>query len=145
MGKVLDGGIDRHLSDLNFHDSSVSGLGCSLQYYTSRSTPVFICYLDLSKAYDLVCLSIYAYSRLWQKLSSVSVKSPLCYGLAIWLGSSETIFKKLTPGFWDWECLCTLWWFILGFGWAILRVFEICESIYKLSGNIILFIHPTKS
>lgn len=31
--------------------------------YTSRKTPVFVCYLDLSKAFDLV-----SYDMLWRKL-----------------------------------------------------------------------------
>jgi hypothetical protein len=74
--KVLDGLLDRRLADnIKIHDlqfgfkpglSTESAIFClkqTVQYYTSRKTPVYACFLDLSKAFDLV-----SYNMLWKKL-----------------------------------------------------------------------------
>ncbi|KAG7304054.1 hypothetical protein JYU34_007818 [Plutella xylostella] len=74
--KVLDSLIDKqlakhiHLHDAQFGfrpdlstESAIFGLKQTVQYYTARKTPVFACFLDLSKAFDLV-----SYRILWQKL-----------------------------------------------------------------------------
>jgi exonuclease III len=78
IAKVLDRLLDQHLEKhLNLHDaqfgftpglSTESAILClkqTVQYYTARNTPVYACYLDLSKAFDLV-----NYDKLWLKLHS---------------------------------------------------------------------------
>lgn len=76
IAKVLDGIIDIQLGQhLQIHDAqfgfrsglsemAILNLKHTVGYYTERSTPVYACFLDFSKAFDLV-----AYDRLWQKLS----------------------------------------------------------------------------
>lgn len=44
----------------------------SVSYYTKRSTPVVACFLDLSKAFDLV-----SYDLLWQKLEKSQLPTKL--------------------------------------------------------------------
>ncbi|RVE46368.1 hypothetical protein evm_008991 [Chilo suppressalis] len=76
VAKVLDSLLDQQLAKhVNLHDaqfgfrpglSTESAIFClkqTVQYYTARKTPVYACYLDLSKAFDLV-----NYDKLWQKL-----------------------------------------------------------------------------
>ncbi|XP_026746092.1 uncharacterized protein LOC113507435, partial [Trichoplusia ni] len=49
------------------HLSTETAILClkhTVQYYTSRKTPVYACFLDLSKAFDLV-----SYDCLWRRLS----------------------------------------------------------------------------
>ncbi|XP_022818122.1 uncharacterized protein LOC111350703 [Spodoptera litura] len=78
IAKVLDSLLDKQLEEhLQLHDaqfgfrpglSTEDAILClkqTVQYYTDRGTPVYACYLDLSKAFDLVC-----YDKLWQKLES---------------------------------------------------------------------------
>lgn len=76
IAKVLDSLLDRHMATrIELHDaqfgfrpglsteSAILSLKHTVQYYTSRKTPVNACFLDLSKAFDLV-----SYDLLWQKL-----------------------------------------------------------------------------
>ncbi|KAL0850890.1 hypothetical protein ABMA28_006799 [Loxostege sticticalis] len=76
IAKVLDSLLDRRLDEhIKIHDaqfgfksglSTESAIFClkqTVQYYTARKTPVYACFLDLSKAFDLV-----SYSLLWKKL-----------------------------------------------------------------------------
>lgn len=98
IAKVLDGVIDGHLNEhLKLHDaqfgfraglSTESAILClkhTVQYYTRRSTPVYACFLDLSKAFDLV-----AYDRLWQKLSGIPGLPPELVGLfKYWYGNQR--------------------------------------------------------
>ncbi|XP_049696641.2 retrovirus-related Pol polyprotein from type-1 retrotransposable element R2 [Helicoverpa armigera] len=80
IAKVLDGLFDRQLDKhLTLHDaqfgfkphlSTETAILClkqTVRYYTSRQTPVYACFLDLSKAFDLV-----SYDCLWGKLSQVT-------------------------------------------------------------------------
>lgn len=79
IAKVLDSVIDKllaqkiHLHDAQFGfrpnlstESAILSLKHTVQYYTDRSTPVYACFLDLSKAFDLV-----SYDLLWSKLGGV--------------------------------------------------------------------------
>ncbi|KAG7305138.1 hypothetical protein JYU34_010626 [Plutella xylostella] len=76
VAKVMDSMLDKQLDKhLHLHDAQFgfrSGLSTetailclkhTVRYYTDRKTPVYACFLDLSKAFDLV-----SYSKLWQKL-----------------------------------------------------------------------------
>lgn len=76
--KVLDGLLDRILSehitlnDVQFGfrpglstESAILCLKHTVRYYTDRRTPVYACFLDLSKAFDLV-----SYDVLWRKMRS---------------------------------------------------------------------------
>lgn len=76
IAKVLDSLLDKHMaSRIQLHDaqfgfrpnlSTESAILClkhTVRYYTDRGTPVNACFLDLSKAFDLV-----SYDVLWQKL-----------------------------------------------------------------------------
>ncbi|CAK1597452.1 unnamed protein product [Parnassius mnemosyne] len=76
IAKVLDSLLDRqlrkhiHLHDAQFGfkpglstESAILCLKQTVRYYTDRKTPVYACFLDLSKAFDLV-----SYDILWRKL-----------------------------------------------------------------------------
>ncbi|XP_026744251.1 uncharacterized protein LOC113505646 [Trichoplusia ni] len=76
LAKVLDSLLDKQLnkhmslSDAQFGfqsklstETAILCLKHTVQYYTSRKTPVYACFLDLSKAFDLV-----SYDRLWEKM-----------------------------------------------------------------------------
>ncbi|XP_073948222.1 uncharacterized protein [Choristoneura fumiferana] len=81
IAKVLDGLLDTQLDKyLTLHDnqfgfkpglsteSAILSLKHVVSYYTTRRTPVFACFLDLSKAFDLV-----DYDLLWKKLRECDV------------------------------------------------------------------------
>lgn len=66
-----------HLNDRQFGfrnglstDTAIMTLKSTVQYYTGRKTPVYACFLDLSRAFDLV-----RYDLLWNKLAR-EVKLP---------------------------------------------------------------------
>ncbi|KAL0861377.1 hypothetical protein ABMA27_008925 [Loxostege sticticalis] len=76
IAKVLDSllsrRLDKHISlnDAQFGfraglstESAILCLKQTVRYYTARKTPVYACYLDLSKAFDLV-----SYEILWSKM-----------------------------------------------------------------------------
>lgn len=78
--KVLDCLLDAHMaSRISLHDaqfgfrpglSTETAILClkqTVQYYADRKTPVYACFLDLSKAFDLV-----SYDILWSKLRQES-------------------------------------------------------------------------
>lgn len=81
VAKVLDAVLDLELEKhLHIHDaqfgfrpglsteSAILSLKHTVQYYTRRGTPVYACFLDLSKAFDLV-----SYDLLWEKLKKTEV------------------------------------------------------------------------
>ncbi|XP_045455984.1 uncharacterized protein LOC123665768 [Melitaea cinxia] len=101
LAKVLDSLIDQNLDRyLNIHDaqfgfvpnlSTESAILClkqTAQYYTSRKTPVYACFLDLSKAFDLV-----AYDILWRKLREAGIQSELISLLKFWYLNQENYVK----------------------------------------------------
>ncbi|KAG7308712.1 hypothetical protein JYU34_005936 [Plutella xylostella] len=84
VAKVLDSLLDKQLAKhLELHDaqfgfrsglSTESAILClkqAVQYYTARKTPVLACFLDLSKAFDLV-----SYNVLWRKLREDTTLPP---------------------------------------------------------------------
>ena len=94
MAKVLDSLLNRQLSDhVQLHDnqfgfraglsteSAILGLKWAVKYYTDRNTPTYACFLDLSRAFDLV-----SYSILWKKLGKAGVPSGLINTLKYWYG-----------------------------------------------------------
>lgn len=79
--KVLDSLLNSCLlKHINIHDtqfgfkagvsteSAILTLKHAVGYYTARKTPVYACFLDLSKAFDLV-----SYDKLWAKLRGACV------------------------------------------------------------------------
>jgi hypothetical protein len=74
LDSLLNGCLNKHVSlnDAQFGfrpglstESAILCLKRTVQYYTARKTPVYVCYLDLSRAFDLV-----VYNILWNKLRS---------------------------------------------------------------------------
>ncbi|XP_061729061.1 uncharacterized protein LOC133533986 [Cydia pomonella] len=92
IAKVLDSLLDEHLSThVRIHDaqfgfraglSTESAILClkrAVRYYKDRNTPVFACFLDLSKAFDLV-----VYDLLWDKLRKSMVAPEYVSLLKYW-------------------------------------------------------------
>jgi hypothetical protein len=92
MAKVLDSLLNAQLDRyLRIHDnqfgfrqglSTETAILClkqTVRYYTDRRTPVYACFLDLSRAFDLVC-----YDILWQKLHDISVPQDLIGIFKFW-------------------------------------------------------------
>ncbi|XP_026326151.1 uncharacterized protein LOC113234843 [Hyposmocoma kahamanoa] len=92
MAKVLDSLLDDRLeSYLHLHDaqfrfrpkfsteSAVLALKHTVRYYIERRTPVYACFLDLSRAFDLV-----SYDVLWDKLRDRDVPAELLRIFQYW-------------------------------------------------------------
>lgn len=92
VAKVLDRILDKHLDQhLQLHDgqfgfrpglsteSAILSLKYTVQYYVDRKTPVYACFLDLSKAFDRVC-----YDILWEKLRDTNLPEELCSVFEYW-------------------------------------------------------------
>ncbi|KAL0893463.1 hypothetical protein ABMA27_013667 [Loxostege sticticalis] len=63
-------------------ESAVLSLKHAITYYTTRKTPVFACFLDLSRAFDLV-----SYDILWKKLENAHLPVELLKVFKYWYGS----------------------------------------------------------
>ncbi|XP_045537877.1 uncharacterized protein LOC123721879 [Papilio machaon] len=92
IAKVLDSQLNARLDQfLRLHDAqfgfrsdlctetAILGLKHTVQYYTSRRTPIYACFLDLSRAFDLV-----SYDILWNKLRERNVPVELLRILQYW-------------------------------------------------------------
>jgi retron-type reverse transcriptase len=106
LAKVLDGVLDTVLDKyIQVHDtqfgfrtglsteSAILSLKHTVQYYVDRGTPVYACFLDLSRAFDLV-----SYKVLWRKIRDRGVPSEICDLLQYWY-SNQTNYVK-----WD-DCV----------------------------------------
>ncbi|CAG9124587.1 unnamed protein product [Plutella xylostella] len=101
VAKVLDSLLNSELDKyLNIHDnqfgfkqglSTESAILClkqTVKYYTSRRTPIYACFLDLSKAFDLV-----SYDILWQKLSEAEMPPELNNIFKCWYQSQINVVR----------------------------------------------------
>lgn len=99
--KVLDGLLNIHLEKyLKLHDaqfgfraglsteSAIMSLKHTVRYYTARNTPVYACFLDLSKAFDRVC-----YDRLWHKLKDAGLPADLLSIFEYWYSNQDNRVK----------------------------------------------------
>lgn len=102
VAKVLDSLLDQHLNKhINLHDqqfgfrtglSTESAIMClkeTVQYYVTRKTPVYACFLDLSRAFDLV-----SYRKLWEKLEDeTSCNQEVVSLLKHWYNNQTNVVK----------------------------------------------------
>lgn len=101
IAKVLDGLLDSRLENhLNLHDaqfgfrpglsteSAIASVKHAVRYYTDRRTPVFACFLDLSKAFDLV-----SYDVLWRKLGDRGVPNGVLSIFKYWYANQANFVR----------------------------------------------------
>ena len=102
LAKVLDGLLDRHMATrIELHDAqfgfrpvlstetAILSLKLTVQYYSSRKTPVNACFLDIFKAFDFV-----SYDLLWQKLSrDTSVDKGVISILRFWYNNQTNCVR----------------------------------------------------
>ncbi|XP_047997279.1 uncharacterized protein LOC125234903 [Leguminivora glycinivorella] len=69
-------------------DSAIMSLKHTVNYYTSRETTVYACFLDLSKAFDLV-----NYEVLWNKLRNTTVPMEVTNLLRYWYENQTNYVK----------------------------------------------------
>lgn len=97
VAKVLDSVLNNYLNRrLRLHDAqfgfrpglstetAIFTLKHTVKYYTDRQTPVYACFLDLSKAFDLV-----SYDLLWLKLKDTGLPPELVSLFRFWYLNQE--------------------------------------------------------
>ncbi|XP_063540052.1 uncharacterized protein LOC134749077 [Cydia strobilella] len=102
--KVLDSLLTEQLKKhVKLHDaqfgfraglSTETAIVClkrAIGYYKDRKTPIYACFLVLSKAFDLV-----AYHLLWEKLSRTTVPVECITLLKYWYGNQVNQIKELS-------------------------------------------------
>ena len=60
----------------------------TVAYYVNRKTPIYACFLDLSRAFDLV-----DYNKLWTKLGEVGAPAELINILSFWYSHQKNFVK----------------------------------------------------
>ncbi|KAJ8736642.1 hypothetical protein PYW08_007298 [Mythimna loreyi] len=101
IAKVLDSMLDQQLckhlkiSDAQFGfraglstETAILCLKHTVRYYTDRRTPVYGCFLDLSRAFDLV-----SYDRLWEKLRSTSLPEEIISVFDYWYSNQVNVVR----------------------------------------------------
>ncbi|KAJ2946144.1 hypothetical protein O0L34_g5075 [Tuta absoluta] len=101
IAKVFDGMLNEHLkAKVTLHDNqfgfrpklstegAILSMKHAIRYYTDRNTPVYACFLDLSKAFDLV-----SYPVLWGKLRGAQVAPEVVHILQYWYGNQINSVK----------------------------------------------------
>ncbi|XP_061719997.1 uncharacterized protein LOC133527124 [Cydia pomonella] len=97
VAKVFDSVINSYLRTyVKLHDNqfgfrpglstetAILSLKHTVKYYTDRKTPIYACFLDLSKAFDLV-----SYDILWKKLQKSRLPSEFIHLLRYWYLNQE--------------------------------------------------------
>lgn len=88
LDSVLNSILSQHvkLSDAQFGfrpglstEMAILSLKHTVRYYTDRSTPVYACFLDLSKAFDLV-----SYDLLWDKMLNTGLPPEVVHLFRYW-------------------------------------------------------------
>jgi hypothetical protein len=101
VAKVLDSLLNTQLNKhIRIHDNQFgfkSGLSTetailclkqTVKYYTQKDTPIFACFLDLSKAFDLV-----SYDILWEKLYQTSIPENLIGIFKYWYRNQINVVR----------------------------------------------------
>lgn len=100
--KVLDGVLDKRLCcNMKLHDaqfgfkpglSTESAIYClkhTVRYYTDKRTPIYACFLDLSKAFDMV-----SYDILWTKIRlETTLPEENLLLLKYWYGNQTNVVR----------------------------------------------------
>ncbi|CAG9134717.1 unnamed protein product [Plutella xylostella] len=103
VAKVLDSVLNSYLNkSIKLHDaqfgfraglsteSAILSVKHTIRYYTDRRTPVYGCFMDLSKAFDLV-----SYDILWRKLEEVGLPPELISLFRYWYLNQENRVRWL--------------------------------------------------
>lgn len=101
IAKVLDRLLDKYLTNhIHLHDgqfgfrpglsteSAILSLKHTTRYYVDRRTPVYACFLDLSRAFDTVC-----YDVLWRKLHDTTLPKEICSVFEYWYNNQVNHVK----------------------------------------------------
>lgn len=102
MAKVLDGLMDKQLdivasklqdSQFGFRaglstESAILALKHTVNYYVKRKTPVYACFLDFSRAFDMV-----SYNRLWTKLEDAGVCPEVIKIFSYWYSNQANVVR----------------------------------------------------